>query len=297
MKGVAHALTAALVLVGVANSTLPAAASTDGTSETTHVYLVVLRDAPVASYRGGIGSFAATAPSAGTASTPAPLSPWPTGPTSQTARTTCSPRLGSPTELVLVHHGTGRLRRVTHRRAGQVSRGRPRRSCSCSRTRGSPSTHRARRRSGRCTRTRAERVEPTPRRPSCGTRSGAPSEPAEATVIGVIDTGVWPDNPSLAGLPVGAGATARHTQASPGSVSRGRGGPGPPAAPRSSPPATSCAGSAGRNVATSDYLSPRDGSGHGTERRRDRGGQRGSRHPDRPPGLRPHLGAGSRQRR
>lgn len=83
-------------------------------------------------------------------------------------------------------------------------------------------------------------------------------------VIGVIDTGVWPENPSLAGIPLLAQESLHRYPAFTGTCSRGE---------RWS--ATTCntkvigaqyfvRGFGADNVAQSDFLSARDASGHGT---------------------------------
>jgi hypothetical protein len=93
---------------------------------------------------------------------------------------------------------------------------------------------------------------------------GGPERAGRGTVIGVIDTGIWPENPSFAGLP----------QATPGISGRlphfhGACAPGQEWAPNDCNDKVVSAryfvkGFGRDNLARSEYLSPRDGSGHGS---------------------------------
>jgi hypothetical protein len=95
-------------------------------------------------------------------------------------------------------------------------------------------------------------------------QAGGAQQAGRGEVIGVIDTGVGPDNPSLAGIPISDGTLARRYPGFTGVCESGE---------RWRP--SNCnskviaaqyfvRGFGAADVATSDYLSPRDGSGHGT---------------------------------
>ena len=97
------------------------------------------------------------------------------------------------------------------------------------------------------------------RRAASGRSSAARPHAGAGIVVGVIDTGIWPENPSFAGgtgIPVPATGTAS-------------------AWPGSNFPASTCndkligaryyvAGFGKKNIAKDEFLSPRDGSGHGS---------------------------------
>ncbi|MGZ6803915.1 MAG: S8 family serine peptidase, partial [Nocardioidaceae bacterium] len=96
------------------------------------------------------------------------------------------------------------------------------------------------------------------------TRSGGPDRAGHGTVIGVVDTGIWPESPSFAGLP----------QTHPGRSPHLRGFHGACAAAQEWT-ARACddkvvsarwfvRGFGAGAVARSEYLSPRDATGHGS---------------------------------
>ena len=93
---------------------------------------------------------------------------------------------------------------------------------------------------------------------------GGPAKAGKGVVVGVVDTGIWPENPSFNGLP----------QHSPGTVPGLPGFHGDCAAAQQWT-AQSCNdkvvsaqwfvnGFGEENVASAEYLSPRDGTGHGS---------------------------------
>ncbi len=97
-----------------------------------------------------------------------------------------------------------------------------------------------------------------------GRRMGGPARAGRGVVIGVVDTGVWPENPSFAGVPSDAPALARRYPGFTGSC---------PDAERWSSDDCNAKIVAARyfvegfgadNIAGSEYLSPRDGDSHGS---------------------------------
>jgi hypothetical protein len=103
-------------------------------------------------------------------------------------------------------------------------------------------------------------------------RLGGPDHAGEDVVVGVIDTGIYPEHPSFADQPIGPDGTARYVGSPYGP---------PPAGWRGICqegerfPATSCNnkligarffvdGYGAANVADEDFLSPRDADGHGS---------------------------------
>jgi len=93
---------------------------------------------------------------------------------------------------------------------------------------------------------------------------GGPAKAGEGVVVGVVDTGIWPENPSFTGLP----------QRTPGTAPRLPGFHGGCSAAREWSP-QNCTdkvvsarwfvnGFGEENVAGAEYLSPRDGTGHGS---------------------------------
>lgn len=95
-------------------------------------------------------------------------------------------------------------------------------------------------------------------------RLGGPAKAGRGVVIGVVDTGIWPENPSFAGIPAESEALARRYPGFTGSC---------PGAERWSTDSCNAkivaarffvAGFGADKIAGSDYLSPRDGDGHGS---------------------------------
>ena len=94
---------------------------------------------------------------------------------------------------------------------------------------------------------------------ACGRSSAARPNAGAGIVVGVIDTGIWPENPSFAALKVTPRPKGWH-----GACVAGE-----------NFPSTTCnnkligaryylAGFGKKNIAKFDYLSPRDGAGHGS---------------------------------
>ncbi|HET6625985.1 MAG TPA: S8 family peptidase [Nocardioidaceae bacterium] len=94
--------------------------------------------------------------------------------------------------------------------------------------------------------------------------AGGPDEAGRGTVVGVIDSGIWPENPSFAGLPLKSPGTSDEVDGFHGACQTGE-----------QWAATDCndklisaryyvQGFGKKNLAKSEYLSPRDGGGHGS---------------------------------
>jgi hypothetical protein len=108
---------------------------------------------------------------------------------------------------------------------------------------------------------RPERAGRTPR---AGRGQVGRSSAGQGVVVGVIDSGIWPENPSFAG-PAGAGARARALRTG----FTGRCEPGEAFTAEDCNAKVVAAryfvrGFGPDNIATADYLSPRDGTGHGS---------------------------------
>ena len=93
---------------------------------------------------------------------------------------------------------------------------------------------------------------------------GGPERAGRGVVVGVVDTGIWPENPSFSGLPQRTPGTAPQVPGFHGACE-----------PAEEWSAESCSdkivsarwfvgGFGEENVATAEFLSPRDGTGHGS---------------------------------
>jgi subtilisin family serine protease len=254
-----------LALVGVGATALPAdAGSPDGSSQSAKVYLVVLRDAPAASYQGGIGTYAATAPAAGRRfdaraaavvayrtyltqrqndllaelGNPPALYSYTTAlnglAVSLTAEQVKSLET-DPAVLLVTPDARVTVDGSSARTAAAIPTG-----ASAAGTRASAATT------------------------QLWGQVGGAERAGRGVVIAVIDTGVWPDNPSLAGLPVSAGRSARAYPGFSGICQAGSGWTPATCSSKVIAARYFVRGFGRGQVATSDYLSARDGSGHGT---------------------------------
>lgn len=93
---------------------------------------------------------------------------------------------------------------------------------------------------------------------------GGPSQAGRATVVGVVDSGIWPENPSFSGLADPAPGTGRTLPGFSGACT-----PGVRWRPEDCTDKIVAArwfvhGFGARRIAGADFLSPRDGSGHGS---------------------------------
>ncbi len=93
---------------------------------------------------------------------------------------------------------------------------------------------------------------------------GGPARAGKGVVVGVVDTGIWPDNPSFSGLPQRTPGTAPHLPGFHGACEAAQDW-----APEDCNDKVVSArwfvnGFGEENVAGAEYLSPRDGTGHGS---------------------------------
>ena len=93
---------------------------------------------------------------------------------------------------------------------------------------------------------------------------GGPERAGRGVVVGVVDTGIWPENPSFSGLPQRTPGTAPQVPGFHGACDPAEEWSAETARTRSSRPAGSSSGFGEENVAAAEYLSPRDGTGHGS---------------------------------
>lgn len=93
---------------------------------------------------------------------------------------------------------------------------------------------------------------------------GGAAHAGRGIVIGVVDSGVWPDNPSLAGIPATAAAVASRYPGFTGTCQSGDRWNARTCDSKVIAADFFVSGFGADNVASSDFLSPRDGSGHGT---------------------------------
>ncbi len=249
---VALAATAALALPSAATARGPQPASTGTVKTTTHTYVVLLASPPLATYDGDVPGLARTAPRPGhrfRADRPAVASyhSYLLGEQEQVLGD-----LGSPP--VLYHYTTalnGFAAELTDDQAAALSNHTDVLAVE---------------------RSRVEHVAGSRSRDRLGLAGtdgvwqsvGGPGDAGSGTVIGVIDSGIWPENPSFAAVPLDA-ATTRATY--PGFT--GTCGPGE----RWSPSLCNAKVIAARsflrgfgadNLSSAEFESPRDGSGHGS---------------------------------
>ncbi len=256
MRRLVCALAAGLTLAGLAVGTtgLPAQAREQHTtSQSTRTYLVALRQAPAASYSGGLAGYPATAPAPGKRfddgrpavatyrsyllSTQARLLAKLGDPTTLYSYTTAlngfaadltfaqvKTLQSTPGVQLVEPDSVVRVDSTDQRGAGQAERA------------------------------------PT----RLWDQVGGPAHAGRSIVVGVIDTGVDPDNPSLAGIPLGSSTLAREYPGFTGSCEAGVRWTASTCTSKVLAAQYFVRGFGVSNVAEADYLSPRDSSGHGT---------------------------------
>ncbi len=93
---------------------------------------------------------------------------------------------------------------------------------------------------------------------------GGPDEAGKGTVIGVIDSGIWPENPSFAGLPLRSPGRAEQVGGFHGACQAGEQWDANDCNDKVISARYYVKGFGKKNLAKSEYLSPRDGGGHGS---------------------------------
>ncbi|MEJ7690296.1 MAG: S8 family serine peptidase [Nocardioidaceae bacterium] len=93
---------------------------------------------------------------------------------------------------------------------------------------------------------------------------GGPAKAGHGVVVGVIDSGIWPDNPSFAGIPSGSAALARRYPGFTVSCDSAEQWTMADCNDKVVSARYFVAGFGTDNIAAAEYLSPRDGSGHGS---------------------------------
>ena len=94
--------------------------------------------------------------------------------------------------------------------------------------------------------------------------AGGPDEAGKGTVIGVIDSGIWPENPSFAGLPLKSPGTSEQVDRFHGACQAGEQWDENDCNDKVISARYYVRGFGTKNLAKSEYLSPRDGGGHGS---------------------------------
>lgn len=270
MHRVRHRLASAVTLLAVTVSSAAlsapnavAEASMSASMGPRGVYVVVLRGSPLASYAGGVAGYRATAPAPGhrfDAVEPAVLRyrAYLRAQQSKVLALVGSPQplYSYTTALDGFAVALTDLQAKQLRLSPQVVSIEP---DSIARLDGQPDSQAAESRVG----------APPARAPSQSAASALPRLSSRATagrgtVIGVVDSGIWPENPSFAGIPIDARTLHARYPGFTGSCSDGE---------RWSPDTCSTkvlaaryfvAGFGPSHVAAADYLSPRDPSGHGS---------------------------------
>ncbi len=93
---------------------------------------------------------------------------------------------------------------------------------------------------------------------------GGPERAGRGVVVGVVDTGIWPDNPSFGGLPQRTPGTAPDLTGFHGACAAGEDWAADDCSDKIVSARWFVSGFGEENVATAEYLSPRDGTGHGS---------------------------------
>jgi len=93
---------------------------------------------------------------------------------------------------------------------------------------------------------------------------GGPENAGRNVVIGVVDTGIWPDNPSFTGLPQRTPGTAGHLPGFHGACEAAQEWTTGDCNDKVVSARWFVKGFGEENVASAEYLSPRDGTGHGS---------------------------------
>ncbi len=252
---------AAACIFGVSGAAMPAAASHTAAYQAAlpGVYLVVLGDQPLATYDGGLDGYAATAPESGErfdADRPS-VAPYRTHLLAEQDRVLAA--LGDPDRLYsfttavngfAARLSTAQVKQVrsmpdvvaVERNKTAHLQGTP--------TLGSQPTTRDPRRQGA---------------PSGVWKSvGGPDEAGQGIVVAVIDSGIWPENPSFAGVPLDHDSLATTLPGFSGSCQPGESWTTDSCNAKVVAARHFVKGFGAANVAGAEYLSPRDGSGHGS---------------------------------
>lgn len=95
-------------------------------------------------------------------------------------------------------------------------------------------------------------------------QAGGPDKAGKGIVIGIIDSGIWPENPSFAGLPSESNDGSRQPRGFHGGCATGTQWDAADCNSKVISARYFLKGFGQQNVAKSEYLSPRDGSGHGS---------------------------------
>ncbi len=94
--------------------------------------------------------------------------------------------------------------------------------------------------------------------------AGGPDKAGRGQVIGVVDTGIWPENPSFAGLPQDIPGTAARVPGFHGACTRGESWDPGVCSSKLVSARYFVKGFGAGNLSRAEYLSPRDGTGHGS---------------------------------
>ncbi|HZJ05573.1 MAG TPA: S8 family serine peptidase [Nocardioidaceae bacterium] len=100
--------------------------------------------------------------------------------------------------------------------------------------------------------------------PRTWARQGGPADAGDGAVIGVVDSGIWPENPSFAGLPQKAARVSEELQGFHGACARAEEWSPENCNEKVVSARYFVKGFGVGNVAESEFRSPRDGSGHGS---------------------------------
>ena len=95
-------------------------------------------------------------------------------------------------------------------------------------------------------------------------RHGGPSRAGQGVVVGVVDSGIWPENPSFSGLADRTPVTAKGLRGFHGGCEAAEEWDADQCTDKIVSARWFVNGFGARNVAVADYLSPRDGTGHGS---------------------------------